>query len=120
FHGHIHTLYSNMQNVEKAVVQSHLVIGGVLLAGRKAPKLVTRDMVSRMTEGSVVVDVAVDQGGCIETCKPTSHTNPVYEVDGVIHYCVPNMPGTVARTSTYALTNATYRYCSMLARMGVE
>jgi alanine dehydrogenase len=73
-----------------------------------------------MMKGSVIVDVAVDQGGCIETCRPTSHTQPTYEVDGVIHYCVPNMPGAVSRTSTYALNNATYRYCSMLARMGVE
>jgi alanine dehydrogenase len=120
FQGRIHTLYSNLQNIEKSVIQSHLVVGGVLIAGRKAPKLVTREMISKMMAGSVVVDVAVDQGGCIETCKPTSHTNPTYEVDGVIHYCVPNMPGAVARTSTYALTNATSRYCSMLARMGVE
>ena len=120
FQGRIHTLYSNIQNVEKSVLQSHLVVGAVLIAGRKAPKLVTRDMVSRMMPGSVVVDVAVDQGGCIETCKPTSHVEPTYEVDGVIHYCVPNMPGAVARTSTYALTNATYKYCSMIARMGVE
>ena len=73
-----------------------------------------------MIAGSVVVDVAVDQGGCIETCKPTSHTHPTYEVNGVIHYCVPNMPGVVARTSTYALTNATFKYASMLAQMGVE
>ncbi len=120
FQGRIHTLYSNMLNVEKSVLSSHLVVGGVLVTGRKAPKLVTKEMVSKMMKGSVIVDVAVDQGGCIETCRPTSHTQPTYEVDGVIHYCVPNMPGAVARTSTYALNNATYRYCSMLARMGVE
>jgi alanine dehydrogenase len=120
FQGRIHTLYSNHLNIEKSVLASHLVIGGVLVTGRKAPKLVTKEMVSRMMKGSVIVDVAVDQGGCIETCRPTSHTQPTYEVDGVIHYCVPNMPGAVARTSTYALNNATYRYCSMLARMGVE
>ena len=120
FQGRIHTLYSNYLNIEKSVLESHLVIGGVLVTGRKAPKLVTKDMVSRMMKGSVIVDVAVDQGGCIETCRPTSHTQPTYEVDGVIHYCVPNMPGAVARTSTYALNNATYKYCSMLARMGVE
>ena len=88
--------------------------------GQKAPILVTKEMVKSMGKGSVVVDVAVDQGGCIETCKPTSHTNPTYEVDGVIHYCVPNMPGVVARTSTYALTSATIKYASMLASMGVE
>jgi alanine dehydrogenase len=120
FQGRIHTLYSNRLNIEKSVLESHLVIGGVLITGRKAPKLVTKEMVSRMMKGSVIVDVAVDQGGCIETCRPTSHTQPTYEVDGVIHYCVPNMPGAVARTSTYALNNATYKYCSMLARMGVE
>lgn len=120
FQGRIHTLYSNRLNIEKSVIESHLVIGAVLVTGRKAPRLVTKDMVSRMMKGSVIVDVAVDQGGCIETCRPTSHTQPTYEVDGVIHYCVPNMPGAVARTSTYALNNATYKYCSMLARMGVE
>lgn len=120
FQGRLRTLHSNMANIEKSVAESHLLIGGVLIAGRKAPKLVTREMVSRMQKGSVIVDVAVDQGGCIETVKPTSHTSPTYEVDGVIHYAVPNMPGAVARTSTYALTNATYKYCSMIARMGVE
>jgi alanine dehydrogenase len=109
-----------MQNVAQAVERSQLVVGAVLVTGRKAPQLVTKEMVSRMVKGSVIVDVAVDQGGCIETCRPTSHTQPTYEVDGVIHYCVPNMPGAVPRTSTYALNNATYRYCSMLARMGVE
>lgn len=120
FQGRIHTLYSNMQNIEKSVINSHLVVGAVLVTGRKAPQLVTKDMVAQMAPGSVVVDVAVDQGGCIATCRPTSHAQPIYEVDGVIHYCVPNMPGTVPRTSTYALNNATYRYCSMIARMGVE
>lgn len=120
FQGRLRTLHSNVANIEKSVIESHLVIGGVLLPGRKAPKLVTRDMVSRMMKGAVIVDVAIDQGGCIETVKATSHTSPTYEVDGVIHYAVPNMPGAVARTSTYALTNATSKYCSMLARMGVE
>lgn len=120
FQGRLHTLYSNRLNIEKTVLESHLVVGAVLVTGRKAPRLVTKEMVSQMMKGSVIVDVAVDQGGCIETCRPTSHTQPTYEVDGVIHYCVPNMPGAVARTSTYALNNATYKYCSMLARMGVE
>ena len=120
FQGRLTTLYSNSQNIEECVVKSDLVVGAVLLAGRKAPHLVTRQMISSMTPGSVVVDVAVDQGGCIETCRPTTHQNPTYEVDGVIHYCVANMPGVVARTSTYALTNATFRYGSMLAKMGVE
>lgn len=120
FQGRITTMYSNLQNIENAVVRSDLVIGAVLIPGRKAPRLVTREMVSRMQQGSVIVDVAVDQGGCIETCKPTSHVNPTYEVDGVIHYCVPNMPGVVARTSTYALNNATFKYASMIAQMGLE
>jgi alanine dehydrogenase len=120
FAGRIQTMYSNTQNIEREVERADLVVGAVLLAGAKAPTLVSKDMISSMSDGSVVVDVAVDQGGCIETCKPTSHTNPTFEVDGVIHYCVPNMPGVVARTSTYALTNATFRYASMLAELGVE
>ena len=114
------TLFSNVKNIEESVRESDLLIGAVLITGQKAPTLVTNDMVSSMSKGSVVVDVAVDQGGCIETCRPTSHTQPTYEVDGVIHYCVPNMPGVVPRTSTYALTNVTLKYASMLAAMGVE
>ncbi len=120
FQGRITTLYSNVQNIEKSVADCDLLVGGVLITGHKAPTLVSRTMVQTMAPGSVVVDVAVDQGGCIETCRPTSHTNPTYEVDGVIHYCVPNMPGVVARTSTYALTSATSKYGSMLAGLGVE
>lgn len=120
FQGRVRTLFSNVKNVEECVQESDLLIGAVLITGAKAPKLVTREMISNMAQGSVVVDVAVDQGGCIETCRPTSHINPVYEVDGVIHYCVPNMPGVVSRTSTYALTNVTFKYASILAAMGVE
>ncbi len=120
FGGRVNTLFSNVQNIEQSVEESDLVIGGVLITGAKAPTLVSKAMISSMSKGSVVVDVAVDQGGCIETCKPTSHQQPTYEVDGVIHYCVPNMPGVVSRTSTYALTNVTLRYASMLAAMGVE
>jgi alanine dehydrogenase len=120
FQGRLSTLFSNLQNIEHAVVDSDLVIGAVLITGHKAPVLVTKEMIAEMSPGSVVVDVAVDQGGCIETCRPTSHTNPTYEVSGVTHYCVPNMPGVVARTSTYALTNVTLKYASMLARFGVE
>jgi alanine dehydrogenase len=120
FGGRISTLYSNVQNIEKTVADCDLLVGAVLITGHKAPTLVTKSMVTSMGAGAVVVDVAVDQGGCIETCKPTSHTNPTYEVDGVIHYCVPSMPGVVARTSTYALTSATIKYASMLAAMGVE
>lgn len=120
FQGRVTTLYSNMVNIEKKVIEADLVVGAVLIAGRKAPRLVTKEMIRAMAPGSVVVDVAVDQGGCIETCRPTSHANPTYEVDGVLHYCVPNMPGVVARTSTYALTNATFKYASILAELGVE
>ncbi len=120
FAGKINTVYSNQQNIEDSVAESDLVIGAVLLAGRKAPKLVTKDMIESMMPGSVVVDVAVDQGGCIETCKPTSHTHPTFTINDVIHYCVPNMPGVVARTSTYALTNVTFNYASLIAKMGLE
>ncbi|MCB0370797.1 MAG: alanine dehydrogenase [Bdellovibrionales bacterium] len=120
FQGRLMTLYSNAKNIEEAVRDCDLLIGGVLITGHKAPTLVSKELVSSMPKGSVVVDVAVDQGGCIETCKPTSHQHPTYEVDGVIHYCVPNMPGVVPRTSTYALTNVTLKYGSMLAAMGVE
>ena len=120
FQGRVVTLHSNAQSIEQSVLESDLLIGGVLITGHKAPTLVSRQMVSAMQKGSVVVDVAVDQGGCIETCRPTSHASPTYEVDGVIHYCVPNMPGVVSRTSTYALTNVTLKYASMLAAMGVE
>lgn len=120
FQGRLRTLYSNVSNIEACVRDSDLLIGGVLIAGRKAPKLVTKEMINTMSEGSVVVDVAVDQGGCIETCRPTSHQEPTYSINGVIHYCVPNMPGVVARTSTYALTNATFAYASKIAALGVE
>jgi len=120
FKGRAMTLFSNTKNIEESVKESDLLIGAVLITGQKAPTLVTKDMISSMAKGSVVVDVAVDQGGCIETCRPTSHQQPTYEVDGVIHYCVPNMPGVVPRTSTYALTNVTLKYASMLAAFGVE
>ncbi len=120
FSGRVATLFSNIKNIEESVNDCDLLVGGVLLAGRKAPKLVSRELVKTMGQGSVVVDVAVDQGGCIETCKPTSHKNPTFEVEGVIHYCVPNMPGVVSRTSTYALTNVTFKYASILAALGVE
>lgn len=120
FDTRITTLFSNTQNIEEAVTNSDLVIGAVLVPGAKAPKLVTREMISKMEPGSVVVDIAVDQGGCIETCKPTTHENPTFLVDGVIHYCVANMPGAVARTSTYALTNVTLKYARLIAKVGVE
>ena len=120
FDNRITTLYSNTQNIEDCVINSDLVIGAVLVPGAKAPKLVTRDMISKMEKGSVVVDIAVDQGGCIETCHPTTHQDPTYVVDGVVHYCVANMPGAVPRTSTHALTNVTLRYARMIAKNGVD
>ena len=107
FGNRIATLYSNAQSVEESVLAADLVIGGVLIPGAAAPKLVTRDMISRMKKGAVVVDVAIDQGGCFETSHATTHAEPTYVVDGVVHYCVANMPGAVARTSTFALNNAT-------------
>ncbi|MBI4926005.1 MAG: alanine dehydrogenase [Bdellovibrio sp.] len=112
------TLYSNSEQIEKAVTQADLVIGAVLVPGAKAPKLVTREMVSQMEPGGVIVDVAVDQGGSVETCRPTSHEHPTYIVNGIIHYAVPNMPGAVPRTSTYALTNVTLKYAIKIANMG--
>ena len=107
FGNRITTLYSNAQSVEDSVLAGDLVVGGVLIPGAAAPKLVTRDMISRMKKGAVVVDVAIDQGGCFETSRPTTHAEPTFVVDGVVHYCVANMPGAVARTSTFALNNAT-------------
>jgi alanine dehydrogenase len=120
FESRITTLFSNMGNIEKSVMESDLLIGAVLVPGAKAPKLVTREMISKMEKGSVVVDIAVDQGGCIETCRPTTHQDPTFLVDGVIHYCVANIPGAVASTSTYALTNATLKYARMIASEGLE
>ncbi|MBS2011500.1 MAG: alanine dehydrogenase [Deltaproteobacteria bacterium] len=119
FGGAVETLYSNPTNIEQAVLRADLVVGGVLVAGARAPKLVTRELISKMEKGSVVVDVAVDQGGCIETCRPTTHDNPTYEVDGVVHYCVANMPGAVPQTSTWALTNTTMSYALKIADMGI-
>jgi alanine dehydrogenase len=120
FESRITTLYSNLGNIEKSVIESDLVIGAALIPGAKAPRLVTKEMISKMGKGSVVVDIAIDQGGCIETCKPTTHENPTYLVDGVIHYSVSNIPGAVASTSTYALTNTTLKYARMIASEGIE
>ncbi len=119
FHGAVTTLASNHHNLHAALARADVLVGAVLIPGRSAPKLVTRDMLSLMKKGSVVVDVAVDQGGCFETTRPTTHSDPIYEVDGIVHYCVANMPGAVPRTSTYALNNATYRYAQALADKGV-
>jgi alanine dehydrogenase len=114
------TLSSNPLNIAETVRRADLLVGAVLVKGAKAPKLVTREMISTMNPGSVVVDVAVDQGGCVETTQPTTHSNPTFLVDGVIHYCVSNIPGAVPRTSTYALSNATLPYVVKLANMGAE
>lgn len=118
FKNSINTLYSNPVNLEKAVAEADLLIGTVLIAGAKAPKLVTREMVKRMEPNSVIVDVSIDQGGCIETIRPTSHSDPIFRDEGVIHYGVTNMPGAVAQTSTYALTNRTLKYALSLADNG--
>lgn len=118
FGNRIHTVYSSAQTVEDAVLDAELVVGGVLIPGAAAPKLVTRSMISRMKKGAVVVDVAIDQGGCFETSHATTHAEPTYVVDGVVHYCVANMPGAVARTSTFALNNATIGHAVALADKG--
>lgn len=120
FHGQVITLASNGHNLLAALKRADLLIGAVLIPGRAAPKLVTRAMIGQMKPGSVVVDVAVDQGGCFETTRPTTHSDPVYTVDGVVHYCVANMPGAVPRTSTFGLTNATLPYALALANKGLK
>lgn len=120
FGGRVFTLASNSYNVERAVREADLVIGGVLIPGAAAPKIVTRAMVSTMKKGAVIVDVAIDQGGCIETARPTTHSDPSFQVDGVVHYCVTNMPAAVPNTSTLALTNATFPYVMKLANAGAE
>ena len=120
FRGTVQTLASNKAHLADAVRRADLLIGGVLIPGAAAPKLVTREMVGEMKKGSVIVDVAIDQGGCVETAHATTHSDPVYEVDGVVHYCVANMPGAVPRTSTIALTNATLPYTRMLANYGFD
>ncbi len=114
----VHTIMSNAHTIRDAVLKADLVISSVLIRGAKAPCLISRTLVSQMKKGSVIVDVAIDQGGSVETSKPTTHENPTYVVDGVVHYCVTNMPGAVARTSTYALTNATFPYILLLANKG--
>jgi len=120
FNGRVYTLASNSYNVAQATREADLVIGGVLIPGATAPKIVTRHMVSRMKKGAVIVDVAIDQGGCVETARPTSHSDPSYTVDGVVHYCVTNMPGAVPNTSTLALTNATFPYVLRIANRGAK
>jgi alanine dehydrogenase len=120
FGGRLRTLASNTWTITETVRHADLVIGAVLIPGASAPRLVRRSMIANMRRGSVVVDVAIDQGGCFETSHPTTHTDPIYFVDGVLHYCVSNMPAAVANTSTLALTNATFPYLMSLANRGVE
>ncbi len=120
FGGRLYTLASNSYNIAQAAREADLVIGAVLIPGATAPKLVTRSMVSQMKKGAVIVDVAIDQGGCVETARPTSHSNPSFVADGVVHYCVTNMPGAVPHTSTLALTNSTFPYLLRLANLGAR
>ena len=120
FGGRLKTVYSTADAVERYALEADLVIGAVLVPGAAAPKLLSRDLISRMRRGAVVVDVAIDQGGCFETSRATTHQEPTYVVDDVVHYCVANMPGGVARTATLALTNATLHYAKQLANHGVQ
>ena len=120
YHGRLKTLHSTRSNIAKSVAAADLVVGAVLVTGDKAPCLVTRDMLAPMREGSVVVDIAIDQGGCIETIHATTHAKPTYVVDGVVHYGVANVPGAVPRTSTFALTNQTQKYAIALADQGLD
>jgi alanine dehydrogenase len=120
FHGRVQTLFSDAETLRRSVAAADLLVGAVLIPGAKAPELVDREQVGSMEDGSVIVDVAVDQGGCIATTHPTTHDNPTFVVDGVVHYCVANMPGAVSATSTFALTNTTIGYASMLADLGAE
>jgi alanine dehydrogenase len=120
FHGAVRTLFSTADTIERAVADADLVIGAVLLPGAAAPKLVSNAMIRRMRPGSVVVDIAIDQGGCFQSSRPTTHAAPIYVIDGVIHYCVTNMPGAVPRTSAFALNNATLPYVKALADKGWE
>lgn len=120
FGGRLNTVYSTIASLEEQIISSDLVIGAVLLPGRAAPKLIKKELLSKMKPGSVIVDVAIDQGGCVETARATTHKDPTYIVDGVVHYCVANMPGAVPRTSTLALNNATLPYVLRLANKGYK
>ena len=116
----VNTIYSSKHNIKRELSDVDIVVGSVLIPGDKAPHLITRDMLKLMEPGTVLVDVAIDQGGCFETSRPTTHSEPVYEVDGIVHYAVANIPGAVPNTSTIALTNATLRYAIALADKGWE
>ena len=116
----VNTLYSDRHNIREELQLADLVIGSVLIPGARAPKLVTREDLKLMKPGSVIIDVAIDQGGCLETSRPTTHSHPTYIVDGIVHYCVTNMPGAVGRTSTYALCNVTFPYALRIANQGLQ
>lgn len=120
FDGQVETGLAHSENIHQHLLQADLVLGAVLVPGDRTPTLVSRKMLGQMKKGSVVVDVSVDQGGCFETSRPTSHSDPVYQVDGILHYCVPNIPGAVPRTSTYALVNMTFPYVKKIADQGLE
>ena len=120
FRGSLKTMYSTSASLAEAVKQADLVIGAVLIPGASAPKLISREQLKSMRPGAVLVDIAIDQGGCFETSKPTTHEDPIYEVDGILHYCVANMPGAVPRTSTYALNNATLPFVMQIANKGAH
>ncbi|EIC30111.1 MULTISPECIES: alanine dehydrogenase [Methylomicrobium] len=120
YRGPLQTRISNNYTIEEAVYEADLVIGAVLIPGAKAPRLIRADMLKKMRKGAVIVDVSIDQGGCVETARPTTHSDPTYEVDGIVHYCVANMPGAVPRTSTLALNNATLPYVLRLANEGLD
>ena len=118
--GHITTFMSNRMTIAEEIADADLVIGSVLIPGAHAPKLVSREMLKRMRPGSAIVDISVDQGGCFETTRPTTHENPTYIEEGIVHYCVANIPGAYPRTSTLALTNATFPYVAQIADKGYE
>jgi alanine dehydrogenase len=120
FNGRLETVYSTRAAIEEAVAEADIVIGAVLVPGAAAPKLITRDMLKTMRAGAVLVDISIDQGGCFETSHPTTHDDPVFEIDGVIHYCVANMPGAVSRTSAFALNNATLPFTLALSNKGTR
>lgn len=120
FGNSVSVLYASIENIEQNILDADLVVGAVLIPGASAPKLVSKEMVKKMKKGAVMVDISIDQGGCFETSRPTSHSNPTYEVDGVIHYCVTNMPGAVARTSTQALENSTLPFTLAIANKGLQ
>ena len=120
FNSKVECLISNEKNITMALQDTDILIGSVLVTGHKAPKLITKNMINLMPEKSIVVDISIDQGGCVETARPTSHTKPTYVIDDIIHYCVPNIPSAVARTSTYALTNKSFPYVQELANKGLQ